>query len=122
VTPCKGCGQRFRKGKRRAVLAEDGTVTIAIVCGECAARAFAVVRPIGGAANLCTVCKARPARQCSDCAAKARADLVVPILAQLAGLARAAELSGQKERADALEAAAHALAREADRGTTGEPS
>lgn len=113
---CRGCGAPFRKGKRRALLSDDGTVTITLVCLSCVRRGFTIIRPIGGAANLCTICKERPARICSACAAKARAELVLPVIAQLSALARAATLNGQTEKAEGFEGAARALALEADRG------
>lgn len=116
-TPCRGCGvKNFRKGKRRAVLNEDGSVTLAVVCLDCAKRTFAVVRPIGGAANVCTVCSEHPARVCSACAVKARAQLVAPVLAQLHALAQAADAMGQDDRGDGMRAAARALELEAERG------
>jgi len=112
---CKGCGAAFRKGKRRGVLGEDGTVTVALVCGPCASRSFSVVRPIGDAAQQCTVCNAAPARLCHGCVAKARSALVDPILAQLRGASNAFRLDGQQANADAYEHAILALQREAGR-------
>jgi hypothetical protein len=113
---CRGCGAKtFRKGKRRAVLGEDGSVTIAIVCLECAKRAFSVVRPVGGAAHVCSVCKLAPARICTQCAMKARAQLVAPILTQLHALALGAEAQGQEDRADGMRAAMRALEQETEK-------
>ena len=66
---CKGCGKKnFRKGKRIALLGDDGAVTLALVCLECAARAFRIVRPIGIASSLCRTCEERPARAGAQCA------------------------------------------------------
>lgn len=113
---CPGCGESFRKGKRRAVLQEDGSVRVALVCGKCSKRAFAVVRPVGAAASLCATCKAVPARVCSGCAARARADLILPVLTALQGLVTASRLQGDEKAERAYEHAVVALARQAEQG------
>jgi hypothetical protein len=113
---CPGCAEPFRKGKRRALLQEDGSVKVTLVCAACAKRAFAVVRPIGSAANLCTVCKDSPARVCSGCARRARAELVAPVLLALHGMAQAAKLQGKEAEEAAYEHASVALARQAEQG------
>jgi len=113
---CPGCAEPFRKGKRRAVLQEDGSVRVTLVCGPCAKRAFAVVRPIGAAANLCAECKQVPARVCSGCARKARAELIAPVLMALYGLAKASHLQGNTAAETAYDHAAVALARAAEQG------
>ena len=74
---CPGCGEAFRKGKRRGILQEDGSVRVSMVCGACSKRAFTVVRPVGDAACLCAVCKEVPARICSGCARRSHAELIV---------------------------------------------
>lgn len=112
---CKGCGNAYRKGRTFHLIGEDGTITPIIGCRDCAKRAVKVVRPIGEAARLCTVCESAAARVCSGCAAKARRQLVAPILAQLAALAKGAEVNGQEERADGMRAAARALEQEVER-------
>lgn len=113
---CPGCGEAFRKGKRRGILQEDGSVRVALVCGACANRAFAVVRPIGNATCLCAVCKAVPARICSGCARRARAELIAPVLKALTGLVQASKLQGDEAGERAYEHAVVALAREAEQG------
>jgi hypothetical protein len=113
---CPACGESFRKGKRRGVLQEDGAVRVALVCSGCANRAFAVVRPIGAAANLCAVCKAAPARICSGCARKARAELIAPVLMALRGASKAFHLQGDEASEKAYDHAMAALAREAEQG------
>jgi hypothetical protein len=113
---CPGCAEPFRKGKRRGVLGEDGSVRVALVCAGCAKRAFAVVRPIGASANLCTVCKEKPARICSDCARRARAELVAPVLMALAGAAKASRLQGDAAGEAAYDHARVALERQAEQG------
>lgn len=113
---CAACGESFRKGRRRAVLQEDGSVRVTLVCGDCAKRSFSVVRPVGGAANLCTICKEKPARTCSDCASRARAELIAPVLEALQGAATAAKLQDDKAAQQAYEHAVVALARSAEQG------
>lgn len=114
---CPGCGDPFRKGKRIGVIAEDGTITGTLVCvARCARRAFAVVRPIGSAASLCTICKATPARICSGCARKARAELVAPVLLALHGMVKASRLQGDQAAERAFEHAAVALKAQAEQG------
>jgi hypothetical protein len=87
-----------------------------MVCGACSKRAFAVVRPVGNAACLCTVCKETPARICSGCARKARAELIAPVLKALTGLVQASKLQGDEAAERAYEHAVVALAREAEQG------
>ena len=112
---CKGCGNAFRKGKTFLLLTEDGSLVPVIGCQDCVKRAARVVRPIGQAANLCTICKTVPARICSDCAVRARKALAAPILAQLSALARGADAAGQEERADGMRSAMRALEQEVER-------
>jgi hypothetical protein len=113
---CPGCAKTFRSGKRRGVIQEDGSVSVALVCGDCARRAFAVIRPIGDAAVLCASCKKVPARICSDCARRARAEMIAPVLMALHGMAKAARLQGQDENERAYEHAIRALEAEAEQG------
>lgn len=113
---CSGCGDPFRKGGRRGLIQEDGTITVTLVCMACTRRAFAVVRPIGAAASLCTICKTTPARICSDCARKARAELVAPVLLALHGMVKAAHLQGDEASERAYEHAATALEAQAEQG------
>jgi len=113
---CPGCGVAFRKGKRRGILQEDGSIEIRLVCDACARRTFAVLRPIGGAASLCATCKKTPARVCSECASRDRVSLVAPILFTLRKMAEVAELQGDHAARTAYEHAAGALEREAEKG------
>jgi hypothetical protein len=113
---CPGCGESFRKGKRRGILQEDGSVRVAMVCGACSKRAFAVVRPVGDAACLCKVCKVASARICAGCARKARADLIAPVLMALRGASKAFGLQGDEASEKAYDHAVAALVREAEQG------
>lgn len=113
---CPACAETFRKGRRRGVLLEDGSVKVQLVCGACAARSFAVVRPIGSAASLCTICKETPARICAECARKARAELIAPVLMALRGVVRVAQLQGDEATERAYDHAARALEVEGQRG------
>jgi hypothetical protein len=87
-----------------------------LVCGKCAARAFAVMRPIGAAASLCAVCKTTPARICSDCARRARAEMIAPVLLALHGMSKAARLQGSDADERAYDHAIRALEAQADQG------
>jgi hypothetical protein len=113
---CKGCGKPFRKGKGFHLKRPDGTIFPVIGCQDCAKRALKIVSPIGDAANLCTICETEPARICSGCAVKARMQLVAPVLAQLAALAKVHEANGLDEKADGLRSAMRSLELEAGRG------
>lgn len=114
--PCSACGEPFQKGKRRGVVDDSGTIEVSLICSRCVRRCFAVCTRIGKAANKCTMCKERPARICSECARKARVELVAPVLAQLRGLVKAHDMNGQEEKAEALRGAMRALEQEAERG------
>lgn len=107
---CPACGESFRKGKRRGILQEDGSVRVAMVCGPCSKRAFAVVRPVGAASCLCTVCKVTPARICAGCARRARAELIAPVLMALRGASKAFHLQGDEASEKAYDHAVAALA------------
>jgi len=113
---CPGCAKAFRSGKRRGVLQEDGSVHVTLVCGDCTRRAFAVIRPIGEAATLCVSCKKVPARICSDCARRARAEMIAPVLLALHGMAKAARLQGYEKDERAYEHAMRALEAQAEQG------
>jgi len=118
MAACRGCGKAFRKGRRRAVLNDDGSVTVGLVCGDCAARAFAIIRPIGDAASVCRTCKKAPARICVACSTRARAEVVAPVLAQLHSMALAFETvqtPGGIDKAEALRSAMRALQVETER-------
>jgi hypothetical protein len=115
MRPCPACAKPFRKGKRIGVLQEDGSITVALCCQDCAKRCFRVVQPIGGAAQRCTICQVQPARVCSTCAARARATLVFPILQQLTAFAVACEANGQDEKAEGFRSAKRALELECER-------
>ena len=113
MSKCKGCGKTFRKGKA-VVLMKDGLLIPIIGCPECIRRSVRLVAPTGDAANLCA-CGKEPARIGEACALKARMALIAPVLASLSGLAKAAELNGQGERAEALKGAMRALELEAEK-------
>jgi hypothetical protein len=46
MTRCKACGAEYRKGRRRLLLEQDGSLTSARVCDSCAKRAVCIVAPI----------------------------------------------------------------------------
>lgn len=46
MSRCKGCGAEYRKGRRRLLLEQDGSLTSALVCDSCSKRAVAIVAPI----------------------------------------------------------------------------
>lgn len=116
MRPCAGCGEPFRKGKRRGLLQEDGTVRVTLVCARCAARAFAVVRPMGSAAHACTLCHDRPARVCSDCARRTREALVGPVVRALRAMVEASRLQGREADERAYDHAICALLAQAGQG------
>ncbi len=115
MTRCKGCGEQFRKGKLFHLAKKDGTIVPVVGCQDCAKRALKVVTPIGEMANLCTICETSPARICSGCAVKARRELVLPILAQLHGLARGHDAAGNLAQADGMRSAIRALEQQVER-------
>jgi hypothetical protein len=97
------------------LLKDDGTIVPIIGCQECASRTVKVVTPTGDAKNVCKTCEREPARICIACAVKARRQLVSPILANLAGLAKGLEMGGLEEKAEGYRAAIRALEQEAER-------
>lgn len=42
---CPGCGEAFRKGKRRVILHFDGSIAASIVCPACVGRSVSFVTP-----------------------------------------------------------------------------
>jgi hypothetical protein len=46
---CKGCGESFRKGKRRVIVNFDGTLTPSLVCPRCVVRSVSFVTPLSRA-------------------------------------------------------------------------
>ena len=113
MSTCTGCGESFRKGKRRNVLLPTGELVTRLVCGGCASRALAIV-PVRRAA-LCTCCPGGDTREASVCARcsnemahRAVASALAPFIAHIRGLAKAYRLNDDP-RAAGLEVAAEVL-------------
>jgi len=115
MSRCKACGNPYRKGRTMNLLKDDGTIIPIIGCQDCVTRTVKVVTPIGDAKNVCKSCEREPARICIACAVKARRELVAPILANLAGLAKGLEMGGLDAQAEGYRAAIRALEQEAER-------
>lgn len=102
MTVCAGCGERFRKGKRRGVLLPTGELVTRLVCGGCASRALAIV-PVRRSA-LCSSCPGSDSREASVCARcsnemahRAVTTALAPFIAYIRGLAKAYRLNDDAE-------------------------
>jgi len=117
---CPGCGNAFRKGRRRMVLMASGELVSRLVCAPCAVgRAVGIVPCIR--ANPCANCGHRTkntASTCGDCLNAAVHSAVTktlaPFAAELYRLAKVCRLDSHPD-APGLERAADFLAASACR-------